>query len=89
MANILTVVRTALRRTSTALDETELEPLIEAAKLDLAGAGVDIIDDSDPLIQAAVKLFCLYQIEKDETEKTFYDELKRMIATNSEYHVYE
>lgn len=89
MADILTVVRTALRRTSTALDTTELEPLIEAAKLDLAGAGVDIIDDTDPLIQAAVRLFCLYQIEKDDTEKAFYDNLKQMIATNSEYHVYE
>ena len=35
MATMLDVVRTALRRTSKALDDAELKPLIEAAKLDL------------------------------------------------------
>ena len=87
MADVLTVVRTALRRTTTSLDTTELTPLIEAAKLDLAQAGVDIIDDTDPLIQSAITLFCLYRIEKDEKEYRFYTDLKQAIATNSEYHI--
>lgn len=85
MATMLDVVRTALRRTSKALDDAELKPLIEAAKLDLKGAGVDFIVDSDPLIQAAVRLFVLYNIERDEKEFEFYTNLKQMIATNGEY----
>lgn len=87
MADILTVVRTALRRTSTALDDTELTPLIEAAKLDIMNAGADFVDDSDPLIQAAIKLFVQYQIENDQKRYDFYTNLKQMISTSSEYHV--
>ena len=87
MANILTVVRTALRRTSTALDDTELMPLIEAAKLDIKNAGADFVDDNDPLIQAAIKLFVQYQIENDQKRYDFYTNLKQMISTYSEYHV--
>lgn len=86
---LLGIVRTALRRTTTELDALELTPLIEAAKLDLSGAGVDIIDESDPLVQSAITLFCLYRIEKDDKQYKFYTDLKQMIATNSEYHVYE
>ena len=87
MANILTVVRTALRRTSRALDDTELMPLIEAAKLDIKNAGADFVDDNDPLIQAAIKLFVQYQIENDQKRYDFYTNLKQMISTSSEYHV--
>lgn len=87
MAGILTVVRTALRRTSTALDDTELTPLIEAAKLDIKNAGADFVDDNDPLIQAAIKLFVQYQIENDQKRYDFYTNLKQMISTSSEYHV--
>ena len=84
---LLGIVRTALRRTTTDLDALELEPLIEAAKLDLQGAGVDVIDDFDPLVRSAVTLFCLYRIERDETQYKFYTDLKQMMATNSEYHL--
>lgn len=87
MANIIDVVRTALRRTTTSLDELELTPLIEAAKLDMEGAGIDIIDDADPLTQSCITLFCLYRIEKDETQYRFYTALKQAMATNSEYHI--
>lgn len=84
---LLGIVRAALRRTSTDLDALELTPLIEAAKLDLAGAGVDIVDEDDPLIRSAITLFVLYRVEKDEKEYKFYTDLKQMIATNSEYHI--
>ena len=82
---VLDIVRTALRRTTTDLDALELTPLIEAAKLDLEGAGVIQPDDTDPLIRSAITLFCLYRIEKDEREYKFYTDLKQMIATNSDY----
>ncbi|MEG1564236.1 MAG: hypothetical protein RR365_11005 [Bacteroides sp.] len=85
MAAILQVVRDALRRTSTALDDTELTPLIEAAKIDLSGAGVRIINESDPLIQAAIRLFVLYMVEKDDKQRSFYEQLKNGMAMDSRY----
>lgn len=87
MAAILDVVRTALRRTSTALDEAELTPLIDAAKKDLAGAGVSTVSDEDPLTQAAIRLFVLYMVERDERQREFYEAVKACMALNSDYGV--
>lgn len=47
MADVLDVVRTALRRKTKALDDTELIPMIEAAKIDLSRAGVSIVSDQE------------------------------------------
>lgn len=85
MATVLEVVRTSLRRTSTSLDNAELLPLIEACKLDLKASGVSVVDDTDPLIQAAIRLFCKYQIENDEREFRFYETIKNGLAINSDY----
>jgi len=79
------VVRDALRRTSKKLDDTELTPLIAAAKTDLSAAGVGVIDDTDPLTQAAIRLFVLWMIEKDEKQRQFYEVLKNGMAINSDY----
>ena len=84
-ASILEIVRAALRRSSTSLDATELTPLIEAAKSDLSAAGVGTVDDTDPLTQAAIRLFVLYQIERDEKQKAFYEQIKNGMAINSDY----
>jgi len=81
----LSVVRDALRRTSKKLDDTELTPLIAAAKTDLSAAGVGVIDDTDPLTQAAIRLFVLWMIEKDEKQRQFYEVLKNGMAINSDY----
>lgn len=81
----MSVVRDALRRTSTKLDETELTPLIAAAKSDLSAAGVGTVDDTDPLTQAAIRLFVLWMIEKDEKQGAFYQTLKNGMALNSDY----
>ena len=83
--SILEIVRAALRRTSTSLDATELTPLIAAAKSDLSAAGVGTVDDTDPLTQAAIRLFVLYQIERDEKQKAFYEQIKNGMAINSDY----
>ena len=85
MADILDVVRTALRRKTTALDDTELLPMIEAAKIDLSRAGVSIVSDLDPLTQMAIRLYCQWMVERDPTTKAFYDDLKNGMAMDSRY----
>ncbi len=85
MADILDVVRDGLRRKTKALDDTELIPLIEAAKTNLSAAGVNEVFDNDPLTQTAIKLFCLYNIERDPVIKQFYEDLKNSMALDSRY----
>lgn len=85
MADILDIVRDGLRRKTKALDNTELIPMIAAAKTDLASAGIKEVFDNDPLTQIAIKLFCQYLIEKDPTIKDFYDGVKNGMALDSMY----
>lgn len=85
MADILDVVRTALRRKTKALDDTELTPMIEAAKIDLMRAGVSIVSDRDPLTQMAIRLYCQWMVERDPTTKVFYDDLKNGMALDRRY----
>lgn len=89
MADILSVVRTGLRRKTTALDNDELLPMIEAAKIDLSQGGVSIISDQDPLTQMAIRLFCQWMVEKDEKVKAFYDGIKNGMAMDSRYGGYD
>ena len=84
---ILDICRTALRRKSTALDDTELIPLIAAAKSDLAAAGVGIVDDTDPLTQAAIRLYVLWMVGGGDKERQFYEAVKAGMAINSDYAV--
>lgn len=85
MPDILSIVRTGLRRKTTALDENELIPMIEAAKIDLSQAGVSIVSDQDPLTQMAIKLYCKWMVEGDEKVKSFYDGLKNGMAMDGRY----
>lgn len=85
MAEILDVVRTALRRKTRALDEDELRPMIEAAKIDLQRAGVSIVSDTDPLTQMAIRLYCQWMVERDPVIKSFYDDLKNGMALDGRY----
>lgn len=85
MADILDVVRTALRRKTKALDDDELRPMIEAAKIDLSRAGVSIVSDRDPLTQMAIRLYCQWMVERDPVTKGFYDDLKNGMALDSRY----
>ena len=85
MAEILDVVRTALRRKTKALDDAELLPMIEAAKIDLNRAGVAVVSDDDPLVQMAIRLYCQWMVERDATTKVFYDDLKNGLALDSRY----
>ena len=85
MPEILDVCRDALRRSSKALDETELLPLIEAAKIDIEASGVRYADEDDPLLQAAIRLYVLAMVERDDRLMAFYESTKNGMAMNSRY----
>ena len=82
---LLNIVRTSLRRKSTDLDQLELVPLIEAAKADLSAAGVDRINDYDPMVQAAVMLYVRWVIERDTQMRSVYERVKNGMALNCKY----
>lgn len=85
MAQLLDVVRTGLRRSTTKLDETELIPMIAAAKTDLAAGGVSVFSETDPLTQMAVRLYCQWMVERDEKTRAFYEDLKAGMAMDARY----
>lgn len=85
---ILNSVKLALRRAETTAFDAEISELIEAAKLDLGIAGVDVDDVDDPLITMAIKTYCkLHFGETDEYEhlKAAYDEQKAQLQMSSNY----
>lgn len=57
---MLAAVKENLRITITALD-TDLQDDIDAALADLQRVGIDVTDQSQPLIIKAVKLYCRWQ----------------------------
>lgn len=58
-SRLLAKVKTCLRTTTAKFDDDEIAPLIEAAYIDMQGAGVDIKDESKAaLIQQAVVFYC-------------------------------
>ena len=79
---LLNIVRTSLRRKSTDLDQLELVPLIEA---DLSAAGVERINDYDPMVQAAVMLYVRWMIERDTQMRSVYERVKNGMALNGKY----
>lgn len=54
---LLTRVKTCLRTTTTAFDDDEILPLIDACKSDLKGAGVDLTKNTD-LVEQAIIFYC-------------------------------
>ena len=81
-------VKTALRLTSNAFDESELLPLIESCKLDLSISGVKIISEDDALIRQAIKLYCKANFGNNEDSVKFqaaYDKLKDSLALCGDY----
>lgn len=57
---MLTAVKENLRITTTSLD-ADLQDDIDAALMDLQRVGIDVTDQSQPLIIKAVKLYCRWQ----------------------------
>lgn len=84
---MIAAVKLALRVTTTAFD-SEIESLINAAKLDLGVAGVVIPSTIDALVQTAVITYCrLHFGQPDDYDrlKRAYDEQKAQLATCTGY----
>jgi uncharacterized phage protein (predicted DNA packaging) len=80
-------VKLSLRIKNIIFDD-ELTPLIEACKIDLKLAGVNVINDTDPLIKRAVILYTKANFGNNpDSEKYFlsYNMLKNSLALAGDY----
>jgi len=84
---MLTKVKLALRITTNAYD-SELTDLIEAAKIDLGIAGVNVPQTIDAIVGRAIITYCKVHFgEPDDVDrlKASYDEQKAQLSMNSAY----
>jgi len=87
---MLEKIKPSLRIKSSAFD-SEINDLIESAKLDLQISGIDKtkITNSDPLILQAIKLYCKanFGLDNKESDKyqLSYNLLKQSLALCSDY----
>ena len=89
---LLTAVKRYIRVSNNSKDE-EIYELIESAKADMSIAGVDNIDEADPLIIQAIKDYCRAKFGYgDNVDKAFYEERyakqKGTLSISSKYHYY-
>jgi hypothetical protein len=87
---LLDDVKLALRIKTSAFD-TEITPIIDACKIDLRLAGVNIIVETDPLNQRAVVLYAKANfgsnLDSEKYQKS-YDLLKCSLAVAGDYNAY-
>lgn len=84
---MLTKVKLALRITTDAFD-SELNDLIEAAKIDLGIAGVNVPEEIDAIVSTAITTYCKIHFgEPDEYDrlKASYDEQKAQLSMATGY----
>ncbi len=84
---ILEKVKLALRITTNAFD-SELSDLISAAQQDLGIAGVDTVDNTDPIIIRAIVTYCKMSFglpEDYDRLKASYDEQKAQLSNATGY----
>ena len=84
---MLTKVKLALRITTDAFD-SELSDLIEAAKIDLGIAGVNVPAEIDAIVSTAITTYCKIHFgEPDEYDrlKASYDEQKAQLSMATGY----
>lgn len=84
---MLTIVKLALRITGNAFDD-EINQLIDAAKLDLGIAGVELPAQMDAVVKTAIITYVkLHFGEPDEYDrlKASYDEQKAQLVTATGY----
>lgn len=87
---LLDNLKVALRVKSTAFDTAEITPIINACKIDLKLAGVNVIEDDDPLIERAVVLYAKANFgfsEDGEKYARAYEALKNSLALSGDYTV--
>ena len=88
---LLSDIKVALRIKSTAFDTAEVTPIIEACFLDLRIAGVNVIEETDPLIQRAVILYAKANFGFDGESERYqkaYEALKNSLALSGDYGAY-
>jgi len=86
---LLDDIKVSLRIKTSAFD-TEITPIINACKLDLGLAGVNIIVETDPLIQRAVVLYAKANFGSNPDSEKYqrsYDLLKCSLAVAGDYNV--
>ena len=84
---MLELVKTALRITTTAYD-SELNYLIDAAKLDLGIAGVVVPEELDAVVKKAIITYCKMSFglpEDYDRLKRSYDEQKAQLSNATGY----
>jgi hypothetical protein len=84
---MLELVKTALRITTTAYD-SELNYLIDAAKLDLGIAGVVVPEELDAIVKKAIITYCKMSFglpEDYDRLKRSYDEQKAQLSNATGY----
>ncbi len=87
---MLAKVKLALRITTEAFD-SELTDLIEAAKIDLGIAGVELPSTLDAICEIAIITYCkLHFGEPDEYDrlKASYDEQKAQLSMSTRYTIW-
>lgn len=87
---MLVKVKLALRITTDAFD-SELTDLIEAAKIDLGIAGVELPSTLDAICEIAIITYCkLHFGEPDEYDrlKASYDEQKAQLSMSTGYTIW-
>jgi len=87
---MLEIIKLALRIKSTAYDE-EILGLIEACKIDLGLAGVNIIEEADPLIHRSVILYSKANFGSNSDSEKYqksYDMLKCSLSLARDYNAY-
>lgn len=80
-------IKLSLRIKNTAYD-TEVQDLIDACKVDLNIAGVQEVEETEPLTAQAIKLYCQANFGYDENSEKFakaYDGLKMSMALCGDY----
>lgn len=87
---MLEKVKLALRIKNNKFND-EIEDLINSAKLDLSIAGVRKIEETDPLIQQAIKIYCKanFGLDNKDSEKyqKSYELLKQSLSLCGDYNV--
>jgi len=81
-------VKVALRVKSTAFDSAEIQPIIDACKIDLKLSGLNVIEETDPLLQRAVVLYAKGMFGYDANSERFmqaYTMLKNSMALSGDY----
>lgn len=80
-------IKLALRIKNTAFD-SEITDLINASKIDLSIAGVEVVDETDAVTKQAIKLYCKASFGYDDNSEKFmkaYEGLKISMALCGDY----